>query len=158
MRKTRVAILGCGPRGISHAGAYKKLPDVELVALCDLDEERLRAAGERFGVTQLYKSYEEMFAREELDIVNVPARADWHYPLTMAVLEHGVSALVEKPIALDLEQADRMVETARAKGVQLAVHHQRSVGPLQKKAKALIAAGAIGEVRSIRGAGKGYYG
>jgi predicted dehydrogenase len=158
MGKTRVAILGCGPRGNSHAGAWKKLPDVELVALCDINEERLRAVGERFGVKQLYTSYEEMFAREELDVVNVPARADWHYPLTLAVLEHGVSAIVEKPIAVDLHQADRMVEMTRSRGVRLAVHHQLSVGPLQQKAKALIAAGAIGELRGIRGAGKGYYG
>lgn len=158
MSKIRAAVLGCGPRGHAHGAAWQQLPDVELVALCDLNEERLHAAGERLGVRQLYTDYKEMFAREELDITSVPARADWHYPLTMAVLEHGVSALVEKPIAFDLVQADRMVETARARGCLLAVCHQNSVGPIQQKAKALLAAGAIGELRCLRGACKGYYG
>jgi len=150
--------LGCGPRGNSQAGAWKQVPGAALVALCDLNRERLDAVGERHGVTARYTDLEEMFARETLDVVAVPARADWHFPLTQAVLEHGVSAVVEKPITLDLVQADRMVETARARGVRLAVHHQLSVGPIQRKAKALIAAGAIGELRAIRGAGKGYYG
>jgi len=158
MRKLRAAVLGCGSRGNAHGAAWQQLPDVDLVALCDINEERLRAAGERFNVEQRYTDYEEMFAREGLDVVSVPARADWHYSLTMAVLEHGISALVEKPIALDLVQADRMVETARAQGCLLAIHHQNSVGPLQQKAKALLAAGAIGELQCLRGACKGYYG
>jgi predicted dehydrogenase len=158
MSKVRVGILGCGPRGNSQAQAWQKLPHVELAALCDLNEERLHATGERFGVKNLYTSYEEMFAREDLLIVNVPARADWHYPLAMAVLEHGVSTIVEKPITIDLQLADKLVETARAQGVRLAVHHQLSCGPIQHKAKSLIAEGAIGQLRCIRAYGKGYYG
>ncbi len=158
MSKVRAAVLGCGPRGHAHGAAWKQLPDVELVALCDLNEERLKAAGEKLGVGQLYADYEKMFAREELDVVSVPARADWHYPLTLAVLEHGVSALVEKPITIDLGDADHLVETARAKGCLLAVCHQNSAGPVQQKAKALLAEGAIGELRGLRGACKGYYG
>ncbi len=158
MQKYRVGILGCGPRGNSQAGAWKQLPDVELVALCDRIEERLHTVGERHGVAQRYTDAHTMFTREALDIVSVPARADWHYPLTMLALEHGIHVIVEKPIAIDLRQADEMVALAQARGVRLAVHHQLSVGPLQRKAKSLIAAGAIGELHTLRGAGKGYYG
>jgi predicted dehydrogenase len=158
LEKLKVAILGCGPRGNSQAAAWQKLPGAELVALCDLNAERLEAAGAKFGVERLYRDLDEMFARERLDVVCVPARADWHFPLAMAVLERGVNCIVEKPIAIDLQQADAMVATARRNGARLAVHHQLSVGPLQRKAKELLEHGAIGSLRSIRGAGKGYYG
>lgn len=158
MEKVRVAILGCGSRGNAHGAAWKQLLDVDVVALCDIDPERLHAAGERLGVARRYADLEEMFACEDLDVVSVPARADWHFPLARAVLEHGVSAVVEKPITLDLREADQLVDRAGAQGCLLAVHHQNSVGPVQQKAKALLAAGAIGELRCLRGECKGYYG
>lgn len=155
MEKVRVAILGCGSRGNAHGAAWKQLLDVDVVALCDIDPERLHAAGERLGVARRYADLEEMFACEDLDVVSVPARADWHFPLARAVLEHGVSAVVEKPITLDLREADQLVDRAGAQGCLLAVHHQNSVGPVQQKAKALLAAGAIGELRCLRGECKG---
>ena len=158
MSKLRVGILGCGSRGKKHGAAWQQLPDADLVALCDINKERLNEVGKLFDIEQRYTDYNEMFDREELDIVSVPARADWHFPLTMAVLEHGVSAVVEKPIAIDLEQADKMVEMAKEKDCLLAVYHQNSAGVHQKKAKALLASGAIGELRCIRAACKGYYG
>lgn len=158
MRTYRAAIVGCGPRGNSQAEACKAHPAVELVALCDLDEQRLRAAGERHGVRALYPDLETMLAQEQPDIVHIATRTDLHSELTLAVLRPGVNVVVEKPLALTLAAADRMVAAAEEAGVQLAVHHQWSLSPQQRKAKEMMAAGAIGELRAVQSSGKGYYG
>ncbi|MBC8233765.1 Gfo/Idh/MocA family oxidoreductase [bacterium] len=158
MRKYRGAILGCGGRGNSQAAAYNFHPNVSLVALCDIDESRLKAAGEKHRVQALYTDFHNMIEQEQPDIVAIPTRTNWHCELTLAVLEHKVNVIVEKPIGVDLIEADRMVAAAEKAGVQLAVHHQWSLCPRQRKAKEMIKAGAIGEPIYLQSSGKGYYG
>ena len=158
MRKYRGAILGCGGRGNSQAAAYNAHPNVSLVALCDSDESRLKAAGEKYGVKPLYTDFHAMIEQEEPDIVAIPTRTNLHCELTLAVLEYNVHVIVEKPIGVDLIEADKMVAAAERAKVQLAVHHQWSLSPHQRKAKEMINAGAIGEPVYIQSSGKGYYG
>jgi len=158
MRKYRGAFLGCGGRGNSQAAAYNAHPDVDLVALCDIDESRLKAAGEKHGVKVLYTNFHKMIEQEKPDIVAIPTRTNLHCELTLAVLEHKVNIIVEKPMGVDLVEADKMVAAAEEAGIQLAVHHQWSLCPHQRKAKEMIKAGDIGEPVYIQSSGKGYYG
>ena len=76
----------------------------------------------------------------------------------MRALEQGVNVDVEKPMCLELSQADEMVETARANGVQVAVHHQWWIAPWARAVARSIHAGEIGELRYIFASGKGYFG
>lgn len=128
------------------------------MALCDIDESRLKAAGEKHRVQALYTDFHDMIEQEQPDIVAIPTRTNWHCELTLAVLEHKVNVIVEKSIGVDLIEADKMVAAAEKAGVQLAVHHQWSLCPRQRKAKEMIKAGAIGEPVYLQSSGKGYYG
>lgn len=158
MRMYRVAILGCGGRGKAAALAYHEHLRTSVVALCDLVKEMRDELGDSIGVTARYEDLDLMISESNPDIVAIPTSTEFHYDLCMRVLEHGVNIEVEKPIAIDLEQADAIISKANDKGVRVAVHHQGRVGGAMKAAYIAYQSGRIGELRYINGSGKGYYG
>jgi len=154
----RVAIVGCRSRGRAAAVAYHAHPRTEVVGLCDLVEERRNSLGELLGVSARFSDIDEMIKTVAPDIVAVATGTAFHYDLCMQVLEHGVHVEVEKPICIDLEQADRMVAKAREKGVITAVHQQGRTGPAMRAVKAAFEEGRIGALRYVTASDKGYYG
>ena len=115
MKTYRVAILGCRDRGGHAARAYHAHARTEVVGLCDLVEERLNGLGDQLGVDARYTDLDAMIEEAEPDIVAIPTGTEFHFPLCMRVLEHGVDIDVEKPVTIDLQQADTLA--ARAKEV-----------------------------------------
>ena len=99
MENYRVAILGCRSRGTSAAKAYHAHPRTEIVALCDLVQERLETLGDIVNVSAHFTDLDEMIQQTAPDIVAIPTATEAHYPLCMRVLEHGVNIEVEKPSA-----------------------------------------------------------
>lgn len=157
-RRYRVAVVGCRSRGRVIGAAYKAHPRAELVALCDLDEERLNAAGALLGVEARFADMDEMIRQVGPDIVVIATGTEFHYPLAMRALEHGVHVDVEKPLCVDLEQADALVAKANAVGARTAVHHQGRTGPALRAVAKAINEGRIGAVRHVSATEKGYYG
>jgi len=158
MKTYRVAILGCRNRGTAAALAYHAHPRTEVVALCDLVPELLDALGDTLGVAARYSDLDAMISETAPDIVVIPTGTELHHELCLRVLAHGVNIDVEKPICVDLEQADEVTALAAVQGVRIAVHHQGRVGPAMQAARQAVGQGRIGEVRYIHGSGKGYYG
>ena len=157
MKTYRVNILGCRGRGTAAALAYHAHPRTEVVGLCDLVEERLNTLGDRLGVSGRFTDLDEMIRQTAPDIVAIPTGTEYHYDLCMRVLEHGVHIEVEKPMCIDLVQADAVIAKAEAKNVQVAVHHQGRVGAAMHAIANAYKAGKIGQLRYIYGSGKGYY-
>jgi len=158
MKTYRVAILGCRSRGAAAGRAYHAHPRTELVGLCDLVPERADALGEEFGVSARFTDLDEMIVQTQPDIVVIATGTEFHYQLCLRVLEHGVHIDVEKPLCVDLEQADEVLAKGEAKGVRLAVHHQGGVGTAMRALKRAVAEGKIGRIRYLHASGKGYYG
>ena len=157
MKNYHVAILGCRSRGTSAAKAYLAHPRTEIVALCDLVQDRLDALGKIVNVSTHFTDLDEMITQTKPDIVAIPTATEMHYPLCMRVLEHGVNIEVEKPLCADLVQADAVIAKAKQKNARVVVHHQRRVSPtIQAVAKSLDE-GKIGELRYMSACGKGYY-
>ncbi len=157
MKIYRVAILGCRGRGTAAARAYHAHPRIELVGLCDLIPERLNTLGDELGVSARFTDLDEMIVQTKPDIVAIPTGTEFHYKLCMRVLEHGVNIEVEKPMCIDLEQADDVMAKAQEKGVRVAVHHQGRVGASMQAIGRAFDEGRIGDIRYIYGSGKGYY-
>ena len=151
----RAGIVGCGGISRSHATAYTNLSAASLVAVCDVDADRLQARATEFEVPGRYTDYREMFAKERLDVVSVCTHAPLHADVTCAAADAGIHVLCEKPLALDLESADRMVAHCAQAGVLLAVSHQFRFTPALRLAKRLVAEGRIGALRCVREVGKG---
>ena len=124
MKIYRVAILGCGGRGKAAALAYHEHPRTSVVGLCDLEKDMRDKLGNSIGVTARYDDLDLMISETNPDIVAIPTGTEFHYELCMRVLEHGVNIEVEKPMTIDLEQADQIITKAKDKGARVAVHHQ----------------------------------
>ena len=158
MKTYRAAILGCRSRGTATAWAYHAHPRIEVVALCDLNRELLDTLGNNLSVSARFTDLDVMIAETQPDIVAIPTGTEFHYDLSMRVLEHGVNIEVEKPMSVDLEQADAVLAKAKEKGVRVAVHHQNRVGASMRAVTQAFENGRIGQLRYISGSGKGYYG
>ena len=147
--KYRVGLIGCGRAGTPRARAFDLHPLCAVTALADTDPENLELGCQRFGVPG-YSSYEEMFANERIDIAMpiLPVRPN--ADAVVAAARAGVRAIFcEKPLTARLEDADRMVEECRSRGVHLAAGVVVSSHPEYQKAYELAASGELGEVRRI---------
>src|SRR5687767_8776545 len=92
--KLRVVQVGCGGRGQRHTEAMLKCEEIELVALCDHDPERLQAAGERFGLTRLYHDMQEMIRQEQPELVDIITPPTLRAEIVEPALEAGAPALL----------------------------------------------------------------
>ena len=147
MAKVKIGIIGVGNISESHIAGYKKDPDAELYAFCDINEERLKAKGARHGVTRLYTSVEEMVnSLPELDAVSVCVWNCNHYECTMAALRAGKHVLCEKPLAMNEAQATEMRDFAKAQGKLLMVGFVRRFMAETEELKRLTDEGYFGEM------------
>ncbi len=153
MKRYRIGIVGCGSISHTHMHAYRTAFAADVVAASDIQEEKLKAFSEEYRVTGLYTDYKEMLDKENLDIISVCTLADSHCEITVAAAQRGVHVLCEKPMAIDLAEADKMIDACKEAGVKLAVDHHRRGDARYHKAKQLIADGAIGELRAIMAEG-----
>ena len=158
MKTYRVAILGCRGRGGDAAGGYTAHPRTEVVGLCDLVAERRNELGDKLGVDARYEDFDVMIRETGPDIVAIPTGTEFHHDLAMRVLEHGVNIDIEKPLCVDLIEADEVLAKARERGVRVAVHHQGRTGAVMRAITEALQAGRIGDVQHIHAYGKGYYG
>jgi predicted dehydrogenase len=148
----RVGIIGCGRVAAAHANAYTAIESTELVAIAEPDPERRLKFDEAYGVTGLYENYREMLANEELDIISICTWPPLHCEMTVAAAESGVQAILcEKPMALNLGEADRMLEACEETGTKLVIGHQHRFDSQTVNAIELIKGNAIGELQSIFG-------
>ena len=157
MKTYRVGILGCRGRGTAAARAYHQHPRTEVVGLCDLVPDLLDTLGGELGVAARYGDYHRMIEETRPDIVAIPTGTEFHYELSMGVLDHGVHIDVEKPMCAALHEADEVLERARERGLKVAVHHQGRTGGAMRAMMAAVRDGRIGELRYMLGSGKGYY-
>ena len=127
-KKIKVGVIGVGSIAEMHIAGYKADPRVELAAFCDINEERLKEKGERHGVTRLYTDVKDMVAKEELDAVSVCTWNAAHAPCTIAALEAGLHVLCEKPMAMNVAEAEAMRDTAKRSGKLLMIGFVRRFG------------------------------
>ena len=155
MLKYRAGIIGCGRVANAHAQGYLNLPMTDLVAASDLIEPNLQEFGSKYNIPVLYTDYQEMLDKEALDIVSVCTWPEAHCELSVTAASCGVNVICEKPMALSLAEADKMIEAASQTSVKLAISHQRRCCPYHLHAKQLIEEGAIGKLIAVRGEGGG---
>ena len=146
----RVGIIGCGGIARSHLRGYEDVAGAEVVAGADPSPEARDRWEREFGVPRMYATAEELLERERPDIVSLCVWPPIRPELTELVCAHGVRGIVaEKPMAVDLAGCDRMIAAAEGAGAVLIVRHQRRYSPRFVAAKALIDAGAIGDVEQV---------
>ena len=149
--KYRVGFIGCGHIGGNYAQAFRKLSDrVELAAACDLVEEKVKAFVEKWEIPVSYTDMYEMLSKEELDIVGVTTHNREHVEPTIAAAEAGAKAILcEKPMALNMADADRMVEACERSKTKLVIDHTMRFEPNWRCVKKMVDDGVIGNLLHI---------
>jgi predicted dehydrogenase len=143
--RVRVGIIGPGWWSETmFVPAIRAHPGAELVAICGRDESRTRAFADANGISAVYTDVEEMYASGEIDAVVVSTVNKTHHPLTMAALDHGLHVLCEKPLAMNLAEADEMAARARETGLTCLVPFTYRFMPTSQYVKRLIDDGYVG--------------
>ena len=142
----RIAIVGCGQIGWMHLSHLLRLKLGTVVAVCDFERAQAEKTAHVFKIPAFYNNAEEMLAAERPDVVHVTTPPATHAAVTIQALRAGAHVLVEKPMALSVQEADQMIEAARQAGKQLCVDHNRLFGPSALQAKALLEAGQLGQL------------
>ncbi len=151
----KVGVVGCGGMGSIHIRTiYDELPEFEIAGLSDPFDGAKAQVKEDFGLDIDYEDCAQMCDAVELDLVVVATQTRGHHTPTVAALERGISVLCEKPIAINLVEADAMVEAAANSGAKLAINQQNHVKSNLRKGQALVREGLIGDVVMIRGRNK----
>ena len=152
-KEFRVGIVGCG--GIAngkHLPALKALPNVKMVAFCDLIRERAEKALKEYGAegAKIYDTYEELVADPTIDVVHVLTPNKAHAPISIAAMEAGKDVMCEKPMAKTAEAARAMVAAAKRTGKTLTIGYQNRFRPDSLYLKKCCEAGDLGEVYYAR--------
>jgi predicted dehydrogenase len=152
-----VAVAGLGKRGTHHAEAVAKNPRFKLVGLCDIDQGRLDAAKQTFGVDYGSTDADHMLRDTKPDVFIFCTLPQIRLPLIRSGVDNGVQLIAyEKPVAMSMNEALEMFKLTRASGVRTVVSHQHRYGEHYKKVKEIIASGAIGRVHTVYGTAIGW--
>lgn len=147
--KLRAVQVGCGPRAQAHLAAMQASRAVEVVALCDLDDERLQATGERFGITRRYSDMAEMIRAEQPELVDIVTPPTIRLPVVEAAIAAGAPALlIEKPLSLTPSEARQL--TALGQERLIAVNTQYQWMPHWQRFWGMLSEHVLGPVRLLR--------
>lgn len=147
----RVAIIGAGKIvQVGHIPNFQSIPNVSVVALCDVNEERVKAIAAEKGVAQTFTDYQTMLSEVKPDITVIATPNIFHKPMAMHALTAGSHVLCEKPLALSYADAKEMMDLAASKGLTLTVGSHYRWSDAIRAAKAQADAGFFGEIYAVR--------
>ena len=147
MKNQKVGVIGLGAIGNRHAGIYSEMDGAELCAVCDIDRERADRASKKFG-TPAYYSVGKMLEKQDLTMVSVTTGGEEygsdHCKPTLEAIDAGLHVLGEKPISNDIEEARKMVASARDRGVCYGINLNHRFTPAARLARRWVDEGKIG--------------
>lgn len=142
----KVATIGAGSiANYAHLPGYQRLAGVEVAAICDIDETKLKAMAAKYNVAKTYTDYRKML-KSGLDAVSICLPNYLHAPATIAALEAGCHVLCEKPMAMTAVEAEKMVDAAKASGKVLMMSFNNRYRTDTLALKKRIEAGNLGDI------------
>lgn len=148
MQSIRVAIVGAGVWGDTHAAIFREHPLAEPVAICDVNRERAEKVAVRYGIPRVFTSVEEMLAFGEFEAVSIVTPDHLHADVAVACARHGKHMLIEKPLATNREDVFRILRAARQHNVRVMVDLHNRWSPPFAAAKQAIERGELGTLRT----------
>jgi predicted dehydrogenase len=146
----QIGLIGAGGQGAGDTITALRVPGVELVAVSDVYDGRLVRAKE-FWNKDLFttRDFREVLARPDVDAVIIATPDHWHVPIAIAAVEAGKDVYLEKPMIHKLEEGDKLIEAQRKSNRIVQIGSQRVSSIVYKKAKELVASGAIGQLNLV---------
>lgn len=141
-------MIGAGFGASVHVPALRRVPGVEVRAICGARHDRIRDAAYHLSIPGVFTDYREMLESDEIDAVTIAAPPHLHHAMALAACEAGVHTLCEKPMARNVAEARDMLRMAREAGICHAVAHQTRHDPTRAEMKRLVDDGFIGTLHS----------
>jgi len=145
----RVGVIGTGFIGVVHVETLRRLGNVEVVAIADVNEPDKKA--ERLSVKTGYADYREMIEHENLDAVHLCTPNRLHLEQATFAIEMGVSVLCEKPLTTTLEEAELLRDLAKKKNIPCGINFMFRFNPMVRQIKEMMKKGDVGRVYSVHG-------
>lgn len=149
----RMGLVGCGPRQRQHMTALRQVPELKVAACVDIDAQRLQDFGQAYGLGpgQRFRTVGDMLAAEHIDVATVVTSPRVRLEIVQVLAQGGVRAiLVEKPMALELEDAYQMLRVCADAGIQLMVNHQYRFLPFVGAIREALASDSLGKIEYVR--------
>ncbi len=124
MKKIKLGLIGCGRISKNHFEAVSQIPEADFVAVCDIIPEKAQAAAGTYGSKAIYTNHLEMLEKEKLDAVSICTPSGLHPQIGIDAANHGVNVITEKPMGINIEAADKLIQACDNNHVQLFVVKQ----------------------------------
>ena len=155
MEKTRVALLGTGFIANIHMESYNRFVyDAEVVAVYGRNLEKAQVFAKEFGIPAAYSDIDELLAKEDVEVVDICLPNYLHRDVCLKAAEANKHVIVEKPLAVTLEQADEMIEACKSRGLKLMYAEELCFAPKYERVREMVEAGAVGDVYMLKQAEK----
>ena len=127
----KYSLVGCGRIAKNHIGAAQSCQNIAISSLCDVEIKQAESLAQRFGLQDavIYTHFKEMLQKERPDLVAIATDSGSHAEIALEAINQGCNVIIEKPIALSLEDADLLIAAAQRKGIVAAVCHQNRFNP-----------------------------
>ena len=145
MKKVRCGIVGLGQIGPMHCESVSQIENAQLVCVCDLVEEKAKKYAQMYRCDYTL-SFDELIARDDIDLIHVCLPSGMHAEFGCKAAKAGKNVIVEKPIDVSLEAADRLIQTCRQCNVKLSCISQHRFDPDIDYLKKAIEKGALGKI------------
>ena len=147
----RCGIVGLGFSGSHHLEAILRLGNAEVTAVAARNVDKARAKARRYGIEKVYGSFEELVTDPDIDVIDIATPTASHYAIAIAAMQQDKHVIVDKPLALNVAEAEDMVRAAKAAGVVNAVTFNYRYNPLVQQARVMVQRGDIGKVHLVHG-------
>ncbi|MBT2762303.1 Gfo/Idh/MocA family oxidoreductase [Paenibacillus sp. ISL-20] len=146
MKSINIGVIGTGSISAMHLQSYQKHANANLLAVCDLNEERAQRAAEKYGATKVYTDYNELLADPAIDAVSICTWNNTHAEISIAALNAGKHVLVEKPLCRTVEEALQVQEAVKSSGKLLQVGFVRRYDPNAQMLREFADKGEFGDI------------
>jgi len=150
MKQIKVGVIGSGFEASIHAESFKSLSAAKVVAAASPTKAHIRAFVDKYSIPKWFTDYREMLKVPEIDVVTIAAPNTFHSQMTVDAAEAGKHVVCEKPLCMNLEEADAMISACRKNGVKLMYAEELCFAPKYVRAKQLVDEGAIGKMYLVK--------
>lgn len=148
MNDLQVAIIGAGYMGQNHARVLSSLPNVNVVAICDIDKSKTEKISRQYKIKS-YLNFKSLLSREDLNAVSICLPTSLHYSAAIQAVDKKIAVFIEKPICSSSKEAQVLIKKAKLKKTPIMVGHIERFNPVVNEIKQRIKSGELGKVLKI---------
>src|SRR5258705_6881983 len=151
MKTVKAGIIGTGFIGPAHVEAARRLGFVEMLGLCEANDELAKNKAEKLNIPKAYGSVKEFLADKEIEVVHNCTPNHLHFDISKQIIAAGKHIISEKPLAMTTAESKQLVKLAAKAGVVNAIDFNYRYYPLVQEAKAMVSSGKLGDVFHANG-------